>query len=192
MSIAVLAIAFHARGDDQKPRSREQMQASFNAHKGDFDYLLGDWEFTSDNQEYGKGRGYWTAVKLADGQVLDNFRIVGDKGEVYYSTATLRAYDAAREEWDLVSADTGSGLQNRGTGRKDGSEIRIEQTFGATTDKPSLWRIRYYDIRPDTFSWSADRSMDGGKSWTRNYQTIQARRIGPPHTTTPFDRTASR
>lgn len=26
-------------------RTAQQMQASYEAHKGDFDYLLGDWEF---------------------------------------------------------------------------------------------------------------------------------------------------
>ena len=30
---------------------------------------------------------------------------------------------------------------------------------------PSTWRIRYYNIAPDTFSWAADRSTDGGKTW---------------------------
>ena len=28
-------------------RTPEQIEASFQAHKGDFDYLLGDWEFNS-------------------------------------------------------------------------------------------------------------------------------------------------
>src|SRR5437867_4173861 len=28
-------------------RTPEQLQASYEAHKADFDYLLGDWEFTA-------------------------------------------------------------------------------------------------------------------------------------------------
>jgi hypothetical protein len=48
------------------------------------------------------------------------------------------------------------------------------------TPKPSLWRIRYYDIRPDSFSWAADRSTNGGKTWEENHLRIEARRIGPP------------
>src|SRR5256886_15458868 len=50
-------------------RSGEQILAAFNAHKGDFDYLLGDWEFTVTNPQYGTNRGYWSAVRLADGQI---------------------------------------------------------------------------------------------------------------------------
>jgi hypothetical protein len=171
---------------DGAPRSREQMKASFEAHKGDFDYLLGDWEFTTVNQEYGKGRGFWTAVRLADGQVLDEFRIVGDKGEIYYSTVTFRAYNARLDQWELVSAESGTGLQNTGTGRREAAEVRIEQKFGSGTDKPSVLRIRYYDIGPDRFSWTADRSTDGGKTWSKDFQHIEARRIGPPHSTSLF------
>jgi hypothetical protein len=28
-------------------------------------------------------------------------------------------------------------------------------------------KIRYYDIRPDRFSWMSERSRDGGKTWTK-------------------------
>ena len=31
----------------------------------------------------------------------------------------------------------------------------------------SLTKIRYYDIRPDRFSWISERSRDGGKTWTK-------------------------
>ncbi len=44
---------------------------------------------------------------------------------------------------------------------------------------PAMMRIRYFDIRPDSFSWTADRSDDAGRTWERAFQTIKARRIGP-------------
>ena len=60
-------------------RSPEQIKASLDAHQAEFDYLLGDWEFTSVSAEFGKGRGFWSAVRLAEGaQILDEYRIVGD------------------------------------------------------------------------------------------------------------------
>jgi hypothetical protein len=43
--------------------------------------LLGDREITATSQEFGRVQGYWSAVRLAEGQVLDEYRIVGDKGE---------------------------------------------------------------------------------------------------------------
>jgi hypothetical protein len=160
-------------------RTPEQLQAAYETHKGDFDYLLGDWAFTAESKEHGAFRGYWSAVRLDEGQILDEYRVVGDKGETYYVTTSLRNYNRVLDRWELVGADAGTGLQDIGTGRKVGDEMHIEQRFGVMSDQPSVWRIRYHDIRPDRFSWTADRSTDGGKTWVAKHQTIEARRIGP-------------
>ncbi|HEV8305429.1 MAG TPA: hypothetical protein VGQ25_10735 [Gemmatimonadales bacterium] len=182
---ALAAIAAPPSLPAQTPgrRTEAQLRASYDAHQGDFDYLLGDWEFTSVSREYGKGRGFWSAVRLAEGagaQILDEYRVVGDSGETYYVTNTLRVYNAMRDRWELVSTEHGSGLQDVGTARRVGAEMHIEQRFGVEGPNPSLWRIRYYDIQPDRFSWVGDRSMDGGKTWTTGWLRIEARRIGPP------------
>ena len=86
-----------------------------SAHKGDFDYLLGDWEFSAVSREYGNFRGYWSAVRLDGGQILDEYRIVGDKGETFYVTSTLRNYNKVLDRWELVGMDAGNGLQDVGT-----------------------------------------------------------------------------
>lgn len=167
-------------------RTAEEIKASYKAHQAEFDYLLGDWEFNAVNREYGKSRGYWSAVRLAEGQILDEYRIVGDSGETYYVTTTLRAYNAVLDRWELVGMDEGNGLQDMGTAQRVGGEMHIEQRFGVMSQKPSSWRIRYYDIRPDSFSWTADRSTDGGKTWTAKHMQIEARRIGPSRSLGPL------
>jgi hypothetical protein len=178
--VAVILLLASAQLAGQTKRTPEQIQASYEAHKGDFDYLLGDWEFTAESKDYGKFRGYWSAVRLAEGQILDEYRIVGDAGETYYVTSSLRNYNSVMDRWELVGADAGQGLLDFGTAKKVGSEIHIEQKFGVAGNTPSVWRIRYYNIRPDGFSWTADRSTNGGKTWETKHQTIEARRIGPP------------
>ena len=153
-----------------------------NGAAKEFDYLLGDWEFTSEDKQFGKLRGYWSAVKLAEGQILDEYRVVGDDGETYYVTSTLRNYNKFLARWELIGSESGTGLQDAGTGRRVGDEMHIEQTFGVAAGTPSMMRIRYYNIRPDAFSWAGDRSTDGGKTWVKNHLTIEARRIGPART----------
>jgi hypothetical protein len=167
-------------------RTPEQIEGSFDEHKGDFDYLLGDWEFTADSKEFGKHGGYWSAVKLAEGQVLDEYRVAGDKGETYYVTTSLRNYNKFADRWELIGADAGTGMQDFGTARRVGSEMHIEQRFGVASGKPAIMRIRYYNIAPDRFSWTADRSTDGGKTWVKNHLQIEARRIGPPRSLDPL------
>ena len=181
----LFALAMPLSAADRK--TAEEIQALLEAHQGDFDYLLGDWEFTSVSREYGKGRGFWSAVRLEEGgQILDEYRVVGDEGQTYYSSVTLRSYNAVLDQWELISAEGGTGLHNVGTAHKVGAEMHIEQKFGVMSPTPSLWRIRYYDIRPDRFSWTADRSTDGGKTWDPKYLEIEARRIGPARTLGPL------
>jgi hypothetical protein len=117
-------------------------------------------------------------VKLEKGQILDEYRVVGDDGETYYVTTTLRNFNGSHERWELVGADAGRGLLDFGTAKKVGAEMHIEQTFGVAAGDDALSRIRYYNIRPDAFSWVLDRSTDGGKTWVKNHQTLEARRIG--------------
>lgn len=185
--LASMAIAASLSAQTVGQRTKEQLEASYKEHQGDFDYLLGDWAFTSVSQEFGKGRGYWSAVRLAEGaQVLDEYRVVGDSGQTYYASSTLRAYNAVLDQWELVSAERGTGLQNVGTGHRVGAEMRLEQKFGVMSPTPSILRIRYYDIQPDRFSWAGDRSTDGGKTWVTDFLRIEARRIGPARTLGPL------
>jgi len=178
---ALLVAAVVAPAPVAAQRTPEQMQASWEARQGDFDYLLGDWEFIAVNRTFGTFRGYWSAVRLAEGaEILDEYRVVDDSGATVYASTTVRAYNAALDRWELISAERGGGLQNVGTARRAGDEMHIEQRFGVMGPDSSLWRIRYYDIRPDRFSWTADRSTDGGATWTTAYMEIDARRIGPP------------
>jgi hypothetical protein len=167
-------------------RTPEQIEAAFEQHKGDFDYLVGEWQFTADSKEHGKYGGYWTAVKLAEGQLLDEFRVTGEKGETYYVTTSLRNYNKFADRWELIGADAGTGMQDFGTARRVGDEIHIEQRFGVASGESAIMKIRYYNIANDRFSWAADRSTDGGKTWVKNHMQIEARRIGPPRSLEPL------
>jgi hypothetical protein len=168
------------------PLFAQTAAAQTEAHKSDFDYLLGDWEFTAQNPDYGKFGGRWSAVRIEGGQILDEYRVLSDKGETFYVSTTVRAYNAAADRWELIGMDTGGGLQDFGTGQRAGAEMHIEQKFGVTGGKPTTMRIRYYNIQPDRFSWTADRSLDGGQTWIKEYMHIEARRIGPARSLGPL------
>lgn len=184
IGVVLLQAVSYAQTQTAK-KTPEQREALFNAHKGDFDYLLGDWRFEADSTDHGKYSGFWSAVKLADGQVLDEFRVTDERGATIYVTSSLRNYNTFADRWELVGADPGSGMQDFGTARKVGNEMHIEQRFGVAAGGTALTRIRYYNIGADRFSWMAERSTDGGKTWAKNNQ-IEARRIGPPRSMGPL------
>jgi len=183
--LCTVAAAGPASAQAAAKPTAEQQRARYEAHKGDFDYLLGDWEFSATQHPPGGVQsfgGRWSAVRLGEGaEVLDEFRVLGDSGQTWHLSHTLRSYNSRLDRWELITTDEGQGLQNFGTAHKVGAEMHIEQTFQAMSDRPALWRIRYYAIAPDHFSWTADRSLDKGKTWTSPFMTIDARRIGPSH-----------
>jgi len=167
-------------------KTPEQLEAAYAQHRADFDYLLGDWEFTAVSQENGEFRGLWSAVRLADGQILDEFRVVGDAGETFYLTTTIRSYNAPLDRWELIGMEQGNGLQDFGTARRDGDEMHIEQRFGVSSAAPTVRRIRYYAIGADRFSWTSDLSRDNGRTWVSDELRIEARRIGAPRSLDPL------
>jgi hypothetical protein len=42
------------------------VKAAYDAHHRDFDFLLGNWEFSRVSTEFGKGHSFWAAVRLSD------------------------------------------------------------------------------------------------------------------------------
>ena len=184
MKILLFAAALAAAAPAQTPAKKtpEQLHALYQQHKSDFDYLLGDWEFVADNKQYGKSNGRWSAVRLATGQILDEYRLVDDKGATFYVTATIRNYDAIHDRWELIGMDDRNGLQDFGTAQRVGQEMHIEQKFGVSGGSPTTMRIRYYNIQANSFSWAADQSTDNGKTWVKDKLRIEAKRIGPPRT----------
>ena len=192
LTLALWSAAGGAQDADQSESERQKRL--LESRRGDFDYLLGDWRFTARNSQWGEFGGVWSAVRLATGSgshVLDEYRVTGDQGETYFASSTLRVYNPAMDRWQLVSVHETSGLEDLGTAHKVGDEMHLEQTFGANGKAPELWRIRYFDIRPDSFRWAADRSLDGGKTWERDHMTLQARRTGPARSLPPLARADS-
>lgn len=177
--LAAILLAAPAGAQTVSNKTPEQLKASYDAHKSDFDYLLGDWAFTATSKEFGTFDGFWSAVRLSEGQILDEYRVVSADRQTIYVTTTIRNFNAVADHWELLGMDQGNGLQDMGTAKRVGTEMHIEQRFGVASGRVAIMRIRYSDIRADRFSWSADRSTDGGRTWVKAFQTIEARRIGP-------------
>jgi hypothetical protein len=173
-ALAALTILPLASGAVQAPAASAVLDD--DAHRAAFDYLLGDWEFTGQRLEAGGKRefkGFWTATRTPDNRTLvDEYRVVGAKGETIYVTTTLRAFHPLEHRWSLVSIEP-SGAFAEGKARKEGADMLVEQQFSGRE-----LRFRYYDIGPDRFSWVG--SGPDGKGGYTDFQWIEARRIGPP------------
>ena len=128
----------------QSPGEQAELQARYDAHQADFDYLLGDWEFvqtrpTPDGPV--EFRGFWSAARSADGALItDEFRIVDDSGGTSYVGTTVRAYSPSEQRWNLVSVEPGWGVVHTGVARKEGDEIQVERDLRLHTVAHPLLR----------------------------------------------------
>jgi hypothetical protein len=163
-------------------QAAQQLRDVYAAHRGEFDFLLGSWKFTALYPQSGRRvQGTWDAVSLADGgYILDELRAIDDTGAVTFSATMVRSYDAAQARWEVVTLGEGTGLQQAGTGVLTDGEMIIVQNFDVSTPHPSLLRLHYFGIQQDRFSYSADRSTDGGETWTKDFLKVEVRRVGPP------------
>ena len=149
--------------------------------EGDFDFLLGSWEFTAESKVPGvppKYQGRWTAERIGDGTLVeDDFTGLDDRGRRVYLGVTIRAFDAKAKRWTTAFVEPVRYLEGQtakwslGTAWRERHEMRE-----GPLDEAKASRARFYDIAPDHFSWSMDRSTDGGKSWINDYLRVQARR----------------
>ena len=132
-------------------------------------------------------KGVWQARKTLNGLgIIDEYAVGDDANQVVYSGTTLRAFDTKTGTWTMRYVDQLGGQTGRWSelvGTKEGPEIHVEQRGRTPDGRTTILKIRYFNIQPNHFSWSADQSSDGGRTWVREYLRIEAtRRVATPAT----------
>ena len=82
-------------------RTPEQLEANYDAHSDDFDYLLGDWEFTATSKEFGKGLNDVGTAERVGGEVRieQKFGVMSANPVV----RRIRYYNIAPDRFSWVS-----------------------------------------------------------------------------------------
>lgn len=162
----------------QAQRSEEpQVERTVSAA---FDFLLGDWDIDMEVVPQGAPigrRATMRAYRFLDGSaILDEWRHFDQLGdEVVFRGAGFRTFVPDTDRWYVVwmmaevegyselSAELVHGeLRTTGRGR-DASGQLVE-------------RGRYFDISDQGFSFTLDRSYDGGTTWIRPFVAFRATR----------------
>ena len=147
----------------------------------DYDFLIGAWRFTfqarnRDGSFTPPFSGHWvfTAKQTGGGGVLieDHWRPDDPSSTWDAGTWTYRAYNPDRKIWEMRGVNTNVGAWQPGLMWRAGDDRLLVEWYGAM-----LVRFRYFAITPDRFLWRADATFDGGKSWVRDYWTMDVHRI---------------
>lgn len=121
-----------------------------------FDFWLGDWEFTSQGI---KGVNHVTKI-LGGCVVFENF---GDGSLNTLNGYSLSTFDSATKTWKQTWVDNTASYLDFTGGMVDGKMIFTREAEAG--GKKFLQRMVWFNIEKDKFSWSWDRSDDMGKTW---------------------------
>jgi hypothetical protein len=138
------------------------------------DFWVGEWNLTHrarvarDKDEWTDGTGTNSVRKILKGCVVEEH--FEDKASDF-SGQSASVYDPARHEWRQTWVDdSGAYLVFTGGFAKD---RMILQT---SVEKNATKRMVFHDIKPDSFDWDWESSLDGGKTWVTMWKIHYARR----------------
>ncbi len=144
-----------------------------------FAFLPGEWEIEMLVMPQGTsaGRRAISSVRhILDGAaLLDEIRHVDESGQVNFRGASFRTYVPDSDRWYVVWMMANvEGYTELRAEVVDG-EVR---TTGQGRDPTGelLEQGRYHNISVDAYSFTLDRSYDGGKTWVRLIVSFRAAR----------------
>jgi hypothetical protein len=147
----------------------------------DYDFLVGMWRFTfqarnRDGSFTPAFTGHWVFTKKQTGGegvlIEDHWRPDEASSTWDAGTWTYRAYNPERKIWEMQGINTNVGAWQPGLMWTAGESRLLTEWYGSM-----LVRFRYFDIKPDKFLWRADATFDRGKTWIRDYWTMEVHRI---------------
>jgi hypothetical protein len=148
-----------------------------------FDFLVGTWdvEYTdfSKDSKLTHRAGEFIVGWVMDGRAIQDFWIVYPSGarkerEVY---TDLRYYDPKSRTWPSTFIDVEHASVARFTGGAVGDD-RIVLDTRDFDDTDTRWSIN--DLRPGSFVWREEESLDGGKTWRLTAEHHMKRRGAAP------------
>jgi hypothetical protein len=148
---------------------------------GDYDFLIGTWRFTFQSRNRDGTfnptfTGHWVFGKKATGGkgvlIEDHFRPDDASSTWDAGTWTYRAYNPQRKLWEMEGISTTTGAWQPGLMWSVGEDRLLTEWYGSM-----LVRFRYFAIAADKFLWRADATFDRGKTWIRDYWTMEVHRI---------------
>jgi len=144
-----------------------------------FDFLLGEWEIEMLVMPPGAtaGRRAISTVRhILDGAaLLDEIRHIDESGHVNFRGASFRTYVPDSDRWYVVWMMANVEGYTELRAEVVDSEVR---TTGQGRDSGGglIERGRYHDISVHGYSFTLDRSYDGGKTWIQPIVSFRAAR----------------
>lgn len=153
-----------------------------------FGQFVGDWDIIEcrivDERGAWKtqtGECHWNWI-LGGRALQDTWMYHGEStGKLEVAGTTLRFYDPGEEVWRSVWITPKYNDVGLFLGRKVGEEIVLELQEESKHQGEGKVNWIFSDIKPDSFRWRAEESMDGGRTWIlkEEMRIIRSKALGP-------------
>jgi hypothetical protein len=192
------AAAMEDRPIEQHEQRVDKPNPNAPAELSRFAFLIGRWRFEaklkSVNGEWQTfGSGTWFGHFILDGYAIaDEYRMIGSSGELIVLGINFRAYDSAKQVWNIkwlnALAGTWTDLTSEqfGGARFDGESVTYVFKEPVTpppapelrekhpTAQWPFMRATYTNISKTHFTWRGEKSEDA-KTWT-DFMVVEAYR----------------
>ena len=156
------------------PAARPKPCTAPEAHQ--FDFWIGDWDLAT---KAPKPDGTWQEGKatnsvraILDGCVIqENF---DNRPEEPYQGTSISMYSPQLGKWQQTWVDNAGAYLDFVGGWKDGKMV-LTRSF-TLQGRSIQQRMTYHDIKPDSFDWDWERSLDGGATWMAMWKIHYARK----------------
>ena len=148
----------------------------------DFGRLVGawrlDWRGLAPDGTWHRATGELHVGWVLDGRAVQDVWIVPGRGEpgagvppLAFHGTTVRFLHPDGDRWLSTWMEPVNGRVRRFTGRPHGADVVL-----LSDDEQPWLRWRFTDVGPDSFTWSAETSRDGGRTWVHD-ELMLARRL---------------
>ncbi|OJJ22447.1 hypothetical protein BKI52_07135 [marine bacterium AO1-C] len=139
-----------------------------------FDFWVGKWNAVWKNADGTTGRATNEITKILNNKVIrENFQVKDDKNFKGFHGLSFSVYSAASKTWKQTWVDN-QGAYLDFHGKFDGDKRIFERKFtgasGKIKGKVIMQRMVFYNIKPNSFDWDWEMSLDEGKTWKLNWR----------------------
>ena len=109
--------------------------------------------------------------------IEDEIRITDEAGNARALSHAMRVFDAAAHHWTTTTLDVYRATVTTSTAEWKGGQMTTTSRGTDADGQRYITRTRYYDIKPGSFRFQQDRSVDDGKTWDEGVLKIDAKRV---------------
>jgi hypothetical protein len=146
-----------------------------------FDRFVGTWDcdysFIAEDGKVTHQPGELLFGWIIDGRAIQDVWIVQPRapGEERFVGTSVRFYEPSSGKWKVVFVAPTVGAIRQVEGGAEGDRIvLIGRRPDGADGEVSRWS--FDDIKPDSFTWRGEKSVDGGKTWRLREEHRMTRR----------------